>query len=262
MLLLIPRHFLECPHIPEADADDILDNLFDIRLGLIEDRYLHLTNDARQPVYFITGKAFTNIPDFKGKMTFVYNEWEQLNDLDPDWIKSIEDGTMQIKNQEKDLDETGKLSERKGYIKEKRLLRQSDFLISIRGLPRGFSLLKFDQLKKHHIVPSHYFVKLSPRYPGEFNLEYLHIILDQFTKHELVNSFLELQKKTKEIGKSYALFNSFSIENLKKQKIKYHSKLTEQDEIAQMYRKQYEKCHLQNLIFNQFEESIYETIRN
>ena len=260
MFLLIPRHLLETPSIPETDTTDILDNLFDIRLGLIEDRYLHLTSDKKEPVYFITAKSFTNVPNTKDQLTFVYNEWEQLKNLDPDWTKAIENGNMLKENQEKDLDESGKISERKGYIKENRLLQQHDFLISIRGEPRGYSMLKLDQLKRYNIVASHYFEKLTPRYPGKFNLEYLHIIMEQFAKHKLVDNFKYLQKESRKKGKSYASFNSFSVEDLKDQKIEFHGQIEKQKEIAVLYREQFEKWHKQNLIFNQFEINIFNAI--
>ena len=261
MLLLIPKEILELPKIPIADADDTLDNLFDIRLGLIEDRYFHLTEDSKQPVYFITAKSFTNIPNKKKVSRPSYNELHQLKNLDPTWTASILDGTLQIENEKKDKGESGKNSLQKRYIKENRILKQHDFLISIRGEPIGYSLLNIGELLEHKIVPSHYFVRLSPRYPNKFNLEYLHLIMDQFTKHILGKVFEDLEKTTKQQGKSYAAFNSFSVEELKNQKIKFHSQIEQQKKITALYREQFNKWHLQNMVFDQFEENILNTIQ-
>jgi hypothetical protein len=260
MLLLIPRHYLECPTIEPGDLTDSLDNIFDIGLGLIEDRYLHMTKETNQPVYFITAKSFTNVPNKKYEQSFVYNEWEQVKNFNPEWSDAIKNGKMLLDNQLKDIGESGKILESKGYIKENRILKPHDFLISIRGEPIGYSLLKMDEIKSYNIVSSHYFVKLTPRYPGKFNIEYLHIILDQFTKHKLVDLFQELQENKKETGKSYASFNSFSVDELKSMKIKYHSHIEKQNEIAELFRAQFEKWHFQNMIFNQFENTIYNSL--
>ena len=261
MLLLIPKEILELPKIPIADADDTLDNLFDIRLGLIEDRYFHLTEDSKQPVYFITAKSFTNIPNKKKVSRPSYNELHQLKTLDPTWIASIKSGILQIDNEKKDKGEPGKRSMQKRYIKENRILKQHDFLISIRGEPIGYSLLNMQRLLEYNMVPSHYFVRLSPRYPNKFNLEYLHLIMDQFTKHILGEVFEDLEKSTKQQGKSYAAFNSFSVEELKYQKIKYHSSIEEQNKLTDLYKEQFSKWQLQNLIFDEFEMKIVKTIQ-
>lgn len=262
MLLLIPKHMLECPTIPYADKSDLLGNLFDIRLGLIEDRYLHLTRENKQPVYFITAKSFTDVPNKKREDIYLSNSLEQLKQLDPEWTKLINNNDLAKKNQLKDLDEKGIIDENKSYIKESRLLKNHDFLISIRGEPNGYSLLNIAEIEKYNFVPSHYFVRLNPRYPGNFHMEYLHLIIEQFIKHKLVESFENMRNKTKEMGKSYATFNSFSIEELKEETIRYHSSIEQQMEITAEYRKQFQKWHDQRLLFHQFEYNIYSASTN
>lgn len=249
---------LECPTIPAADKSDILENLFDIRLGLIEDRYLHLTKENKEPVYFITAKSFINVPNKKRDDIFLFNSLEQLKKLDPHWTDLISNNELKKKNQEKDKDDNGNIDEKKSYIKETRLLKNHDFLISIRGEPNGYSLLHVAEIKKYNFVPSHYFVRLSPRYPENFHMEYLHLIIEQFIKHRLVDRFEKVRDKTKENEKkSYAVFNSFSIEELKGEKIKYHSSIEKQKEITAEYKKQFQKWHHQRLVFHQFENNIY-----
>ena len=257
MLLLIPKHMQECSPIPATDKSDLLGNLFDIRLGLIEDRYLHLTKESKEHVYFITAKSFTDVPNKKREDIFLSNSLDQLKRLDPEWTKLISNNELAKKNQEKDLDEKGNIDEKKNHIKESRFLKNHDFLISIRGEPNGYSLLNVTEIKKYNFVPSHYFVRLSPRYPGNFHMEYLHLIIEQFIKHRLVERFEDMRLKTKEKGKSYAAFNSFSIEELKEETLRYHSSIEQQKEITDEYRKQFQKWHDQRLIFHQFEYNIY-----
>ena len=250
----------EIMDIPEADKWDTLDNLFDIRLGLIEERYLHLTKEKEEPVYFVTAKSFTNIPEKeKEENALKLIELRQVKTLLKGWIKALEDGILKVSNDKKDRDESGKILTHKTLIKENRLLNKEDFLISIRGEPRGYSMFHLEELlKEYNIVYTHYFVRLRPRQNYEFDTEYIHLVLEQLTKHQLVTAF---QKILNEKGsKSYASFNSISIDRLRSTKIKYHSDKNNQLKIVEKYKNEYEKTQKQNLSFYQMEENIYRSI--
>jgi len=263
MLILMPRYMLDCPTINVADKSDTLENLFDIGLGLIEDRFLHLTKEKKEPVYFLTAKSFVNVPNKTREDIFLHNSLEQLNVCDPVLIKKIQSGEMATLNYEKDKDEKGNLNEQKGYIKESRLLQNHDFLISIRGEPKGYSLIGLPEIGIYNFVTTNYFVRLSPRSPANFHMEYLHLIVNQFVKHKLVERFQALEDRVSgNKKKTYASFNSFSIEDLKLENISYHSSIKEQMDIMDEYKKQFDKWHLQRLVFNQFEYNIYCAITN
>lgn len=261
MLILLPRFMLECPSIAETDKDASLENLFDIRLGLIEERFLHLTKETKKPVYFLTAKSFVNVPNKTREDVFLRNSLQQLNVFDPVLIKKVQSGEMAILNYEKDKDEKGNLNEQKGYIKDSRVLQNHDFLISIRGEPKGYSLIGLPEIGIYNFVPTNYFVRLSPRFPANFHMEYLHLIVDQFVKHKLVDRFQALEDRvTGKQKKTYASFNSFRIEELKLEIINYHSSIKQQMDIVDEYKKQFDKWHLQRLVFNQFEHNIYSAI--
>jgi hypothetical protein len=247
--------------LPEADKKNTLDNLFDIRLGLIEDRYLHLTKEKEEPVYFITAKSFANIPEKEREKDYNDSkllELRQVKTLLKKWIDKLDNGTLKGENDKKDRDEKDKLLSEKTLIKEKRLLGKEDFLISIRGEPRGYSMFHLeDVLEKYNIVYTHYFVRLRPRENFEFDTEYIHLILEQLTKRKLVEEF---RKILEDKGlKSYASFNSISIDRLRSTEIKYHSDKEIQIKIAEKYKNEYEKTQIQNLRFFQLETNIYQS---
>lgn len=250
----------EAIELPEADKSDTLDNLFDIRLGLIEDRYLHLTKEKEEPVYFVTAKSFANVPEKeKDHSDLKLIQLRQMKTLLKGWIETLDKGTLKAENDKKDRDETGKLLSHKTLIKEKRLLNKEDFLISIRGEPRGYSMFYLeDILFQYNIINTHYFVRLRPRENFEFDTEYIHLLLEQITKHKLVTEFREVMRDKG--YKSYSSFNSISIDRLRSTKIKYHSDKEIQIKIAEKYKNEYDKTQKQNLNFFQLEENIYRSI--
>ncbi|MFN6373922.1 MAG: hypothetical protein ACK4YD_02035 [Chitinophagia bacterium] len=248
--------------LPEADKTDTLENLFDIRLGLIEDRYLHLTKEKQEPIYFITAKSFANVPEKERVKDYNDSkliELRQVKTLLSSWIKKLENGILKAENDKKDRDEMGNLLSEKTYIKEKRLLEKEDFLIAIRGEPRGYSMFHLqDVFENYNIVYTHYFVRLRPRDNFGFDTEYIHLILEQLTKRKLVEEF---RKILADKGlKSYASFNSISIDRLRSTKIKYHPEKETQIKIIERYKNEYDKTQKQNLNFYQLEENIYRSI--
>ena len=259
MFLLLPAFDLK--EIPDTDAHETMDSLFDIKVGLIEDRYLHLSKDSNEPVYFLKAKSFVDVLE---KEKNIYSKYflsfEKRSRLSTEFLNKIEMGDQKKENEKKDLNEINQLQDNKSYIKKSRILDKNDYLISIRGKPIGYSLYRIEEIDQYHFVPSHYFIRLKPRNPNKFDIEYLHMLLDQLVDCKLVLDFEEIESNMKMQGKSYAQFNSFKLEELREIKFNYYSDINKQKETIQLYKKEYYKCQVAELKFQQLKEMIYQKI--
>lgn len=241
--------------IPKPDKVDRLDNLFDIRLGLIEDRYLHLTQDSEKPVHFITVKSFTDVPE-KDKTQVLGAELSQLKKLDPAWLERL---NLQNENQKVEEKVVREIKKRV-LVKPDSLLAKDDYLISVRGRPIGYSLLNVNELDMYNFVPTHHFIRLRPLKTFTKNKLYAHLILDQLVKFELSVAF-ESKLKEDNSSSSYSSFNSVKVEELRNISINYHSDELIQQQVYDLYASKYAEWLTQNLAFEQFQHDIYSSIK-
>jgi hypothetical protein len=241
--------------IPKPDKLDTLDNLFDVCLGLIEDRYLHLTKESEMPVHFITVKSFTDVPE-KDKTQVLGAELSQLKKLDPSWV-----GTLNKQNENQKVEEKGlREIKKRVLVKSDSLLAKDDYLISVRGRPTGYSLLNVDELNNYNFVPTHHFIRLRPLKAFTKNIQYAHLLLDQLVKFELSKAF-DSKRIEDNSSSSYASFNSVKVEELRNISINYHSDEVIQTQVYDLYASKYAEWLTQKLAFEQFQQAIYSSIK-
>jgi hypothetical protein len=241
--------------IPRPDKMDTLENLFDIRLGLIEDRYLHLTQESESPVHFITVKSFTDVPE-KDKTQVLGAELSQLKKLDPSWLEKLKQQSENQRIEGKGIRDNKK----RVLVKSDSILAKDDYLISVRGRPTGYSLLNVNEIETHNFVPTHHFIRLRPLKTFTRNNLYAHLIMNQLVKFELSASF-ESKLADENSNSSYASFNSVKVEELRNLSIKYHSDVVVQQQVYEMFASKYAEWFNQNLAFEQFQQDIYSSIK-
>jgi hypothetical protein len=207
------------------------------------------------PVHFITVKSFTVVPG-KDKIQKLGAGLTQLKKLDPAWLERLNLQNENLKVEEKGVREIKK----RVLVKSDSLLTKDDYLISVRGMPTGYSLVNVDEIETHNFVPTHHFIRLRPLKTFTRNIRYAHLLLDQLVKFELSEAF-ESKRIEDNSSSSYASFNSVKVEELRNISINYHTDEVVQAKVYDLYASKYEQWHLQNLAFEQFQQAIYSSIK-
>lgn len=234
--------------IPLGNFSCELADLFDIQLGLIEDRYKKQTKDGKS-VYILNYKSFQNNDSTKAPLFIT--RYDQYNILD--FQKLIKAGISDSKKYEdNDL--------LKPVIPEKKLLTINDYLITIRGQPKGYSMFRSYNSKKFNadfpnIVATNHFVRLRPKVLLEMHIPYLHLILDSIVENQLRNLF-EQKRLNLPAEKKYSVMNSFNIDELKSIPINLTKTATEQIETTSLFEKNYENYFKATMLFNEFKQQL------
>lgn len=243
----------EDPGIPKTDKSNTLGNLFDIKLGLIQDRYLNISKDTGSPVHFINLKAFTDVQE-KEKKIIKGAQLTQLNKLGPKFLEEIQKSSqkgskdsMQIRKNKKRLP-----------VKTENLLTKEVFLITVRGMPIGYSLLNINELDTFDFAATHHFIRLKALKSFTTNHSYAHLILNQLVKHDLCDSF-ENKINSDKSRSEYASFNSVKVEDLKNVTINYHSDPAVQQQVYELFESKYKQWHYNNLAFENFQSKLNES---
>ena len=122
MLLLLANNLLvnNLFDLPKGDQNYRLRDLFEINIGLIEDKFNKMTTESKEEVMFINLKASKDDNSQVSNLTI--NDYHTRNLID---YKELERKNLPIIN-----DST------KQGVPEDRVLNSSDYLISIRGRPK------------------------------------------------------------------------------------------------------------------------------
>ena len=123
MLLLLLNNLFE---MPKGDQNYRLRDLFEINIGLIEDKFNKMTIESMEEVMFINLKAAEDDNRQISKLTLI--DYHTTNLID--YIE-LEKKNLPIK-----------IDSSKLGVPDDRVLTSSDYLISIRGRPKGFSISK------------------------------------------------------------------------------------------------------------------------
>jgi len=172
-----------------------VDDLFQVSAGLLEERYEKYIKDDQgqeQPVWFLRMGSFLDSENVIDHLKIEDNE-NRLNQI----RKVRKSNSIQTKESNE-----SKLSP----IDESRILKESDYLICTRGIPRGFSMSKsFNLIKQHdkfqnfRAVPVHHFICLRPRLAFEnIFIPYLHLAIDAIVQNK-VNEEKTLELKGKKV---------------------------------------------------------------
>lgn len=189
LLLLKEPPFLELEE--KVTRKFTVGDLFEIYNGVIEERHLPIMAETNSELNFIRINSFTE--------NGVLHEKIRLRELQEIHTNKREDPSK-------------KLPEKKP-INEKKILRNADYIIYTRGMPRGFSMLKSDIGDDLNVVATHQFICLKPRTNIiEVYLPYLHLVMDLFVDRDLKNIY---ESKLKLNGEKYGIFNSIGIKEIK-----------------------------------------------
>ncbi len=239
--------------MPDPDKIARLEEIFDIRIGLVKDRYLERTKETGKRVHFINLKAFTDVRG-KSKDPSIIG-FEQWNPFDPFWIESLH---AEASNSQNTI-----LNENTAHdrvpVKDDKVLLKSDYLITIRGMPFGYSFLNNADVEKFAFVPTHHFIRLRPLDEDNLFLPYFHLLLDHLVEFGIAKEF---NKKVEVKGKKipYAHLNSIKVEDLKAMQINYHSNFEDQQKVYENYREKYDKWQQSNLAFYQYQMNFFNKI--
>jgi len=246
MLLLLLNNLFE---MPKGDQNYRLKDLFEINIGLIEDKFNKMTIESKEEVMFINLKAAEDDNRQISKLTII--DYHTTNLID--YIE-LEKKNLPIK-----------IDSSKLGVPDDRVLTSSDYLISIRGRPKGFSVSKSLDPNKRKLVASHHFIQIRPMaWTRNINMfvPYLHLLLDIILEVEVLQKFKD-KKDIEEIkGKKYSVFNSFKVNDFREIKINITTDVKLQKETYDNFIYQYNKFLNANLEFEKIKESLYKNFQN
>lgn len=188
-----------------------LEDLFDISTGVIESKYKLVISgnpvegkkeSEQKPVIFVRLGSL----DHKNSIIKIDEDLKKYND-----------------SYSKDVITEGV------EIPSTKVLRSNDYLINMRGLPKGFSMLKtFEHDTLGYYVPNNQFVVLKPRVDLPYLDKYLHLILDL-----ILMPFLELEYYKEKSNQKSPSFNSFKITKVVEFKIKLLKDIESQKKVVE-----------------------------
>ena len=244
MLLLLLNNLFE---MPKGDQNYRLRDLFEINIGLIEDKFNKMTIESKEEVMFINLKAAEDDNRQISKLTLI--DYHTTNLID--YIE-LEKKNLPIK-----------IDSSKLGVPDDRVLTSSDYLISIRGRPKGFSVSKSLDPNKRKLVASHHFIQIRPMaLISHFHLPYLHLLLDIILEMEVHQKFEDKKEEEEINGKKYSAFNSFKVNDFREIKIKITTDVKLQKETFDNFIYQYDKFLNANLEFEKIKESLYKNFQN
>ncbi len=241
LLLLLPELF---PNLTRTELVEFnLTDLFEIRTGIIEDKYSNAVQDN---------------PDLTNKISFLrlssFNDMNGLIDFDNLGSKKQKSDSNRINTSPENI--ASKKENEK--IPANRLLDKHDFLISTRGIPKGYSLLKSYTIKDIYAVATHHFISLRPRMKLlNMHVPFLHLMLEVMVKMQLRQLFNV--RKVQEEGK-IASFNSIKINDLSSIKISIPTDMLEQVRLFNEYNILQENLRKAQIKEEEFENQFNEFI--
>jgi hypothetical protein len=219
----------------------LIDDLFECNLGLNEANYGTFSKDGNRVTYLKLGSF---IDDDKN-MNLPIQDYNKRNILDPRIF-------------DEDSSETNEINEKdKTPVPIKKLLQPSDFLISIRGRIKGFSMLHtFESLGENdRLVCSNHFIHLKPRnyIISDMYMPYLHLLLDILVKQINMN-FKE--------SKGGSSTNSLKVDELREYGINLHTNIEEQKKVFEEYEKRHIEFQQANLQYERFMNQLSNSLLN
>jgi hypothetical protein len=211
-----------------------IDDLFECNLGLNEANYGAFLKNGNRVTYL----KLSSFLDDEKERNLPIQDYNKRNILEPGIFDE---------NNKAETNGVNKKGEPKSHVPIKKLLQPSDFLISIRGRIKGFSMLHtFESLGENdRLVCSNHFIHLKPRnyIISDMYMPYLHLLLDCLVK--------QINMNFKEI-KGSSLTNSLKVDELRKFGINLHTNIEEQKKVLEEYEKRHIEIQQANLKYDQF----------
>jgi hypothetical protein len=230
MLLLIDPDFYK-NSIELFQSDNLksyqIDDLFECNLGLNEANYGAFLKDGKRVTFLKLGSFM----DDDKNMNLPIQDYNKRNILNPGFFA------------EKNNAETNEINEKdKTPVPIKKLLQPTDFLISIRGRIKGFSMLY--TIESSELVCSNHFIHLKPRnyIIADMHMPYLHLLLDCLVK--------QINMDFRDKGSSST--NSLKVDELRTYSINLHTNIEEQKKVTKEYEERHLEIQQANLKYDQF----------
>jgi hypothetical protein len=231
MLLLGIDHELYKNCIELFQSDNLksyqIDDLFECNLGLNEANYGAFLKDGKRVTFLKLGSFM----DDDKNMNLPIQDYNKRNILNPGLFA------------EKNNAETNEINEKdKTPVPIKKLLQPTDFLISIRGRIKGFSML--NSIESSELVCSNHFIHLKPRnyIIADMHMPYLHLLLDCLVK--------QINMDFRDKGSSST--NSLKVDELRTYSINLHTNIEEQKKVTKEYEERHLEIQQANLKYDQF----------
>ena len=231
MLLLGIDHELYKNCIELFQSDNLksyqIDDLFECNLGLNEANYGAFLKDGKRVTFLKLGSFM----DDDKNMNLPIQDYNKRNILNPGLFA------------EKNNAETNEINEKdKTPVPIKKLLQPTDFLISIRGRIKGFSML--NSIESSELVCSNHFIHLKPRnyIISDMYMPYLHLLLDCLVK--------QINMDFRDKGSSST--NSLKVDELRTYSINLHTNIEEQKKVTKEYEERHLEIQQANLKYDQF----------
>lgn len=218
----------------------LIDDLFECNLGLNEANYGAFLKDGKRVTYL----KLSSFLDDEKERNLPIQDYNKRNILDPVLFNAMNNAAF---NEINEGDKT--------HVPTKKLLQPSDFLISIRGRIKGYSMLPiFESLGNNKLVCSNHFVHLKPRSftLSDMYMPYLHLLLDILVKQMNMN-FKE--------SKGSNLTNSLKVDELRKFGINIHN-IEEQKKVFEEYEKRHIEFQQANLQYERFMNQLSNSLLN
>lgn len=170
-----------------------LDNLFHISTGILEDkheRFIDLGGEQRKVWFLHMGDMISN----EGFIDF---ENIEHNETKLFASRLRREKFLASKNRQVEKMDTETIP-----LTSKKLIQPTDYLLCIRGIPTGYSLMrsfknlsKFPELKNFAAAATHHFIifKLRNNY-AHINVQFVHLVLDSIVSNELFELYNKKRK--------------------------------------------------------------------
>jgi hypothetical protein len=182
------------------------------------------------------------IDDDFGKNKLVINPYSKRNILD---LKSVESRYADLSENEEAENPA---------IPNHKLIRNTDYLITLRGRPKGFSMLKSIEPNHPKLASSNHFIHIRPRQTQieSMHIPYLHLLLDILVEKKIYTIFEEKKKNEDTLGRKYSAYNSFRIQDLRDMKISILKNIEDQKRVFDLFEKKYDELLSANLNIESF----------
>ena len=247
MLLLIDPELFKKNSEEFFQSDNLksylIDDLFECNLGLNEANYGAFLKDGKRVTYL----KLSSFLDDEKERNLPIQDYNKRNILDPGLFNTMNNAAF---NEINEGDKT--------HVPTKKLLQPSDFLISIRGRIKGYSMLHtFESLGENDrlLVCSNHFIHLKPRSftLSDMYMPYLHLLLHFLVKQININ-FKE--------SKGGSSTNSLKVDELREYRVNLHTNIDEQKKAIEEYEKRHIEFQQANLQYERFMNQLSNSLLN
>jgi hypothetical protein len=265
---------VEASKLPDCDKEYALESLFEVSMGLIPDRYHPRTRTNPDLVDFLRIGSFKLNDVEKDQLSLSKYESRNIVDLDKLVEQRAEDEQRALKRQrERDrlqmpeiraagaADESaeGEGDGKKSFIPEKKILTGDDYLFSIRGVPRGYSMNR-SVSGQHRLVASHHFIQVRPLPGVDLHIPFVHLVFDFIVEKVLTAKYSSKKKSLDGKGSTSAVFNTVKVDEIRALKMRIPGDKNAQEQAYGLFIENYERYMEASLNYYVFKDEIMGTI--